>query len=52
MLSRFTVAYALLGLWVGIAARESQAAPIALTAGNLTVNVGQNGTLNVTWSST
>ncbi len=52
MLRRFASCFALLGLCLGMAARDAHAAPFALTAGDLTINVGQNGTLDVIWSST
>ena len=50
MRSRFLAGLGLLAVWLGLLAGETQAG--LLTAGDLTVNVGQNGTLNVTWSST
>jgi hypothetical protein len=50
MRSRFLAGLGLLAVWLGLLAGETQAG--LLTAGDLTINVGQNGTLNVTWSST
>jgi hypothetical protein len=49
MRSRFLAGLGLLAVWLGLLAGETQAG--LLTAGDLTINVGQNGTLNVTWSS-
>lgn len=49
MRSRFLAGLGLLGAWLGLLGSETQAG--LLTAGDLTINVGQTGTLNVTWSS-